>query len=446
MPDVKYDKINCVTSKKTLFRHEVLIGHNSSQLGQIRLSQPISSVMIATVAMLIATLLFSLITFGSIDRKVRVSGLTVPIGGSHTIMAPNAGILSKIFVSEGDHIKAGMPIFEISSERHSEQGELTFLLAQQLHTRELALASERETQNIQYKNKLTVTKAKHENLTTQLNQIDQEIALAQKRKDLAEKNLKNFELLQSSGYVSLFQVQQKQDEFLDGESRLATLKRIKIQAAAERIRLDAEIEELANILSAALIQIDRNESSLKQEIVENTNRKSTKVLATHDGVVAMIALQLGQAVVSSQSLGTLIPTTSTQNSSESPLYVHLYAPSRTTGFVSAGQSVLIRYQAYPYQKFGLHHGHIVDVSRTPLAQNELPTNLAGSIISGAQQSGFNGGEALYRIRVAVDKQAITAFGKEYPLKPGMAVDADILQENRKIWEWILEPVLAATNR
>lgn len=142
-----------------------------------------------------------------------------------------------------------------------------------------------------------------------------------------------------------------------------------------------------------------------------------------------------------QSLATLLPH-------QSDLEVQLYTPSRTAGFVSVGQNVLIRYQAFPYQKFGLHHGTVTDVSKTPFAPNELPANLASTILSNAQQNiqGFNSNEALYRIKVRLEKQSIDAYGKQQMLKPGMTLEADVVQDSRKIWEWVLEPVLAVVQR
>ncbi|MEB0233304.1 HlyD family secretion protein, partial [Undibacterium sp. 10I3] len=65
-----------------------------------------------------------------------------------------------------------------------------------------------------------------------------------------------------------------------------------------------------------------------------------------------------------------LDTTKTTDAAQ--LEVHLYAPSRTAGFVANGQQVLIRYQAYPYQKFGLQKGTVTDISDTPFAPNELP--------------------------------------------------------------------------
>lgn len=69
-------------------------------------------------------------------------------------------------------------------------------------------------------------------------------------------------------------------------------------------------------------------------------------------------------------------------------------------------------------------------------------------MSNAQQNiqGFNSNEALYRIKVRLEKQTIDAYGQVQNLKSGMTLEADILQDKRKIWEWIAEPVLAVTNR
>jgi membrane fusion protein len=154
--------------------------------------------------------------------------------------------------------------------------------------------------------------------------------------------------------------------------------------------------------------------------------------------------QPGQAIGAGQVLATLIPGQVDAPTLTPELEVQLYAPSRATGFVAVGQTVLLRYHAFPYQKFGLQKGMVTDVSRTPLAPAELPPNLASTILSNAKQSlfGFNSDEALYRIKVRPEKQQIDVYGRVQPLKPGMTVEADILQERRKIWEWIAEPLLA----
>ena len=40
----------------------------------------------------------------------------------------------------------------------------------------------------------------------------------------------------------------------------------------------------------------------------------------------------------------------------------------------------------------------------------------------------------------LDRQDVKAYGQMLALKAGLTLDADALQERRKVWEWALEPV------
>jgi membrane fusion protein len=55
-------------------------------------------------------------------------------------------------------------------------------------------------------------------------------------------------------------------------------------------------------------------------------------------------------------------------------------------------------------------------------------------------------EPLYRIRLTLDSQTITAYGKPLPLKSGMVIDASIHLDHRRLVEWILEPLFSITGR
>ncbi len=159
-------------------------------------------------------------------------------------------------------------------------------------------------------------------------------------------------------------------------------------------------------------------------------------------LVTVVALLLAGALVAyaawgeitrkARLAGVLIPV-------EGTLKAHLYAPSRTVGFVRPGQPVWVRYAAYPHQKFGMARGEIESVGHTPLSARDLPAGQEQVLLSVAQSN-----EPLYRITVALAKQAIDAHGRAQPLQPGMTLEADVVQERRRIWEWLLEPVLAAS--
>ena len=167
-------------------------------------------------------------------------------------------------------------------------------------------------------------------------------------------------------------------------------------------------------------------------------------------LVTAVALLLAAALVAyatwgeitrkARLAGVLVPVDSTLNVT-GRLAAHLYARSRTAGLVQAGQPVRLRLAAYPYQKFGMARGAIESVSRTPLSARDLPAG-SGQALSGVSQSD----EPVYVITVALEKQWVDAYGRTQPLQPGMTLEADVAQERRRIWEWLLEPALAASGR
>ncbi|MBI3712785.1 MAG: HlyD family efflux transporter periplasmic adaptor subunit [Burkholderiales bacterium] len=433
-----------------LFRPEVTAALSQQWMGAIRLAQPISGWLIAGVAALVAIALVSFVSLGAMTKKARVTGITIPITGSISIAAPSSGLLMHSHVKEGDVVHAGQVLFELSNERQGEKGEITALVAQQLATRQQSLESEQRLRHVQAQDKQQALNLRLNNLTNEAAQLEQEITLLQRRHTLAQESVTKYQTLQTNGYVSAAQTQQKQEDLIDIATRLSTLKRASLQQQANKLAIAAELQQVANNLATDQVQLERALASLQQEMAENRNRKMSLITANQTGTITAMSAQVGQIINGGQVLATLIPSDANKNEGEqlSQLEAHLYAPSRTTGFVAKGQKVLIRYAAFPYQKFGLQQGTVIDVSSTPFAPNELPPNLATTILSNAQQNiqGFNSNEALYRIKVKLDQQSILAYGTAQHLKSGMTLEADVVQDRRKIWEWILEPVLAVAYR
>ncbi|MDP1977178.1 HlyD family secretion protein [Undibacterium sp.] len=447
-----------MSNTSPLFRPEVTAALGSQWMGAIRLAQPLSASLIAIVALVIAAVLITYITLGSITKKARVTGITVPVGGQLSVAAPNAGILLTSHVTEGEQVKAGQILFTLSTERQNRQGEITALVAQQLASRADSMAAEQRLRQSQYQEKKQALQQRLANLAQEHTHLEQELLLAQRRQHLAQQSLAKYETLQGNGYVSAAQTQQKQEDLLDISTRLSTLQRSKTQLQANQIALQSELDTLANSLATDLAQIERAKASLKQEAAENANRQAVQIVAMQSGTVSALTNQPGQAINAGQVLASLIPVDARASSSTdagnagkteaASLEAHLYVPSRTAGFIQVGQEVLIRYAAFPYQKFGLHTATVTDVSRTPFAPAELPAHLATTILSNAQQAinGFNTNEALYRIKVRLHEQSINAYGQAQMLKPGMTLEADVIQDKRRIWEWVLEPVLAMKQR
>lgn len=105
----------------------------------------------------------------------------------------------------------------------------------------------------------------------------------------------------------------------------------------------------------------------------------------------------------------------------------MFLPSRAIGFVEKNQKVLIRYDAFPYQRYGLYGGRIVQIAETVINPNEISIQLPIQ-------------EPVYRIKVELDKQTVNAYNKEMPLQTGMSVAAEIILEERSLGQWLLEPI------
>lgn len=447
----------------SLFRKEIFSKPDDRGLGAIKLSQPISSVLITASSLTISLALISFLYFGTYTKKARISGITVPEEGMITINTSSGGVLLKTFLKEGDVVKEGEPIFEISTERQSIHGEVTERMAAQIDKRMDTLINEKNSNELQFTEKNKLVEDKLNIVESDLNQMEYQISQLKKRLTLMQEDFFRLKALEVGGYISKNQIQQKKLDLIDIETRLSELERAKLQIEASKINYRSEKKLLAETLTMEKIKINRSISILDQENIENENRKSNVIISPYSGIITALTVKNGQSITPGQSLGTLIPhkkscykksnyniekKCSLLNSINSDLEVHLYAPSKTAGFVSVGQSVSIRYAAFPYQKFGLQKGIVSEVSLTPFSPTELPSNMASTILAGAN-NGLSGGvanEALYRVKVKLSKQTIDLYGNEKDLKFGMTLEADVLQDKRKIWEWIAEPIIAVSRR
>jgi membrane fusion protein len=97
--------------------------------------------------------------------------------------------------------------------------------------------------------------------------------------------------------------------------------------------------------------------------------------------------------------------------------------------VQPGQAVELRYDAFPYQRFGQYQGKVVGASRTVWSAGERMGPIAAR-------------EPVYRVDVSLARQDVGIRDQRFELRPGMLVNADILMERRSIFEWLFEPVLA----
>ncbi|MBV8464424.1 MAG: HlyD family efflux transporter periplasmic adaptor subunit [Burkholderiales bacterium] len=250
--------------------------------------------------------------------------------------------------------------------------------------------------------------------------------MQKRRVELAQDTHSRYQELGKQNFMPALQVQQKADELLDQQGKLGAMLRsageLRSQIGALAAEIDADPLKDANQKA----EIQRNITALQQDLAVTEAQREVRITAPVAGTIVGIQVEPGQTANGTEPLAAIIPD-------GSRLVAYFYAPSSAIGFVKAGQSVMLRYQPFPYQKFGQHAGVVTDVSRS--AVKAVPTNVANP-----------SGESLYRITVRPAEQAILAYGKQEPLQPDMQVEADVLTDRRRLIEWIFEPLLSIKGR
>lgn len=423
-----------MASETPLFRLEALTSRQANWLGEIVLVRPVSFAVLTLAAGLFAAMVVSFFLWGSYTKRITVPGQLVPFLGQLKIHSPQYGLVLERFIDEGQPIKRGAPLFRISSERYAGDARpVQADVSYQLAIRQSSLNDELTKKKQLQAEERQSLQSKLESLRRQLRTLAQQAASQEKLVKLATNAADRYQGLMDKGYISMDQLQQRQSELLGQHQTLQGLTRETTVLNQQLVETQHEFAGLSALHQNQLAGIQRSLSGIQQELIESEAKRALTITAPQDGVATAILVEPGQTVDSSRVLMSIVPA-------NSHLQAELYAPSKAIGFIRAGDPVRVRYQAYPYQKFGQHKGSVTSISKATLSATELAT-MTGSVPGLGLE-----GEQIYRIRVDIEAQTVVAYGNPQPLQTGMLVEADILQETRRLYEWALEPLYSLTGK
>jgi membrane fusion protein len=414
-----------------LFRQQAVTHQQQKLHGTILLARPISfSVLTLLFALFAVAIVLFFLSFGY-TRKEQVVGALVPKNGVIRIYPWQTAVVVARKVNDEQVVREGDPLFVLSSERSSSaKGDTQTLVSRALSSRIQRLRSELAQQQIQARQQRVSLEKRAAKLLGQLQQIDSEVVVQQKRVALAEAAAHRFDNLLKSNFVSEAHAQERMADVLDQQTRLRSLERTRTALNLDLATMESEISDQPLKAQREASAIERSIAELEQEVAESEAQRQVVILAPRSGVVTAITAEPGQTVPATQPLAVILPA-------GSELEAELYAPTRAVGFVKIGTVVLLRYQAFAYQHFGQYRGVVSEVSNTALQPSEVPTPLARDL---------NSTEPVYRIRVKLDSQSIRAYGGPVPLKSGMQLEASLLLEYRTLYEWAIEPLYGIAGR
>ncbi len=396
--------------------------------GPIVLARPWPSSIFVLAAGLTTLSICSYLMLGSYTKRATVAGLLVPTQGTIRLLPAAPGIVTRKRVDEGQRVRQGELLFVLSDDRRAAgepgQARLAEAQAASLAQRRESLLRAIGTLRLLLGQTQQGLRNRLESLREQGRRVQQEIDLHGRRIDAATRMLERHRTLARERFISDVALQDKEDQVETLRAQWVVAQRQKAELISTSVSIQSELTQTAARTETQIAELERDLSALGQEAAEMRTRDQLAITAPMDGIVTAITAQVGQPG-GNQALALLIPA-------DAELVAQLFAPSRAIGFVEVGQRVRIRYQAFPYQKFGQHTGVVAEVSRSPLPPGELSAALPSA---GASQEG------LCRVIVKLESQNAIAYGKSLPLIPGMALEADIEQERRRLIEWVLEPLI-----
>ncbi|CAH9060223.1 Colicin V secretion protein CvaA [Pseudoalteromonas holothuriae] len=408
---------------ENLFRKEVMENKRHRLEGAVSLVQPplFRTLAVMIVAIVIISLIF--LSVGKYTRKERVSGVIEPNTGILRLKAPQTGVLSQVLVSEGQYVEQGAPLLRIASAKHSTHAvELNQALLNQ-YTFQLHSLEQRIEQQ-QRQNKLALSKLNQQKSSAQarLLELEAQSQTFSERLSLNAQMVSQISTLKGTGYISELELQRQKDTLLSLRQQASSIQ-------SERLSLQSQIEQLVNQLeqlpleqSDHLSQLQSQKAELQIQLSSVEQQRLGELRAPKSGIVSGLMAKVGKNVVNGQNLLSVLPE-------NSQMQAIIFVPTSAFGFVKEGLLTRLRYHAFPYEKFGVYDGHVIEVSQSVIFPDE--TNTPGIISAPA-----------YRVVVDIKQQHVKAYGKESALRPGMTLDADVILEERSLLRWLFDPVFS----
>jgi membrane fusion protein len=414
---------------RNIFRAEVRAHADNAWLGRILLIRPVSFSFLTVTALVFTAALITFFLFGEYTRKARITGVLAPIAGVVRIVAQQSGTIESVQASEGDTVSQGSELLVINDGRGSGgRQDIGAAVAATLTTRQRALEHQREFIEASMRTEQLALGEREAGMLRELDQIDNEILSQTRRLAISEQHVGRARNLEGVGFLSPAAVDREREASMEQQGRLEGLRRTRLAIAREMASVELEAQAARARAQAQIAALESQQAAVAQERVERGMQYRASVSSPADGKIATILVQSGQMVAPGTPLATIIPE-------DAELEAHLFAPSRSIGFLREGQDVLLRYLAFPHQKFGMHRASVVAVAKNPVP----PADLGFTPLDGSR-------EPVYRIRAAIEGQAVRAYGRLEPLQAGMQVEADVLLDRRRLIEWIFEPLLSLAGR
>jgi membrane fusion protein len=414
-----------------LFRRVAVESQRPAQMGEIVLVPGSGSRWTAAAALTMVVVLLAYVALGSYTRRSTVTGQLTPSEGLIRIISSQPGQVIERLARDGQQVKQGEPLFVISGDRAGpDAANYQRGIAMQIEARIASLQAELQRLGSAEQQSVEHLTRREELLRAEQQQLQRQGSLLDVRVAGADDAHKRYLDLYRQGYVSRDELLAREVEQSEARARLEEHRRDRLTLEREAAIVRREQQELLARYATQRSELERSVLLARQEFTEVEARRRVVVSAPADGQLTLVQADIGQVADPQRPLAHLVPA-------GSQLVARLYLPSSAAGFTRVGDTVLLRYDAFPYQKFGQQAGTVFAVSTAAATPAELEgLSLRPNMLN----------EPIFAVSAQVPAQTMGQGANTMPLQAGMRLEADLLHETRQLYEWILEPLFAARER
>jgi hemolysin D len=382
----------------------------------------------------LALLVLAVATVGKLDIVVTARGKLTPTAKVKLVQPAVTGVVRRILVEDGQHVVAGQLLVELDpTQAAADNGKAhaTKVVSALAAARAIALleaqsrdqapvlgqvkeASAKDLTDAQrfaegiyreYREKVTAAHA-------ELDATRHEIASLKATLPLAREQADDYRALVEDKYVAKHDYLDKQQSALQQEHELAA----KISHAEQlEAGIAAQSAEFRREQLDALDKANQQFEQFRDEEEKATTREQLMTLtAPVDGTVEQLAVHtVGGVVTTAQSIMEIVP--------DDALEAEVSIENKDIGFTKAGQSAVVKIDAFPYTRFGFLNGVVRSIS-TDAAQD--------------RRQGLT-----FVARIRVDRDTMQINGQSLKLTPGMTVNVEIKTGKRSVAGYFLDPLV-----
>lgn len=199
-----------------LFRQEVLEHKKvSSWQGDTALPNTFSLKIFMIILLIILTGIISLLVFGSYTERRTVSGYLIPIQGLVKVTSYNSGIVSKVFVKDGENVDTNQSLLVLQSQQYGQLGDYNSQIKKNLEDRLSVINTQPDLVSKDYNERKNIAVEAIKDLDTKKKINLEQIGLLKRKISISETNYKNYNQALVEGAVSVLEIQTVKEKLIE---------------------------------------------------------------------------------------------------------------------------------------------------------------------------------------------------------------------------------------